>query len=162
MNSPGVWDDLQLNIVKATIIYANTFKYLIHGCDFRNDVKLSIPWALVPGTRQNAVGGMVCEKQVLLSAHSQGQECECTQPQLWGQLSPRPTAPAPLGPTVQLAVIREEGRDTVVEAAGMDMGICMGVQRRDAQKHMGVRRCMGTQRRMDTLRHTAVHTVRQH
>jgi hypothetical protein len=52
----------------------------------------------------------------------------------------------------------------VAEAVGMNMGTqgCMGVQRRDAQRHMGVRERVGTLRRMDTLRHTAARAVRQH
>lgn len=48
------------------------FSFQIHSCDFRDVVKLSIPWALVLGRKLNAVGGMVCEKQTLLFAHAEG------------------------------------------------------------------------------------------
>lgn len=53
---------IQNDIVKAAIYYANHFKYLIQSCDIKNDAKLSIPWALVPEKKRNAVGGMACAK----------------------------------------------------------------------------------------------------
>lgn len=62
MNTLSIRNDLQLNIVKATIIYASNFKYLIQGCEFMNDVRLSIPWALVSEKKLNAAGGMACAK----------------------------------------------------------------------------------------------------